>query len=190
MNANQLLDSILQILHTVKEDKAKLQKILDFLEDEIYEEPDEIEIPEKYRKVVSEIAESIDAGLICFLNPETLEIEDIPKNMEYEPEEYEDETGESMDTIELKHHEWQNCYTFEPLESRESFRIMEMFANDLADSRLQSRLIYALGHRKPFSNFKFIVENSPSRANWFEFKKQWLENHVKELLLIKLEEIK
>lgn len=38
MKTKELLDGILGILYTVKEDQAKLQKILLFLEDEIYEE--------------------------------------------------------------------------------------------------------------------------------------------------------
>jgi len=70
-------------LYTVKEDKAKLTKILTFLETEIYENPDqeeEIQVPEKFQKVVTEIAENIDAGITCFLNLDTLEMEEIHEN--------------------------------------------------------------------------------------------------------------
>ena len=53
MCTQQLPDQILPILHWAKDDKEKLQRILDFLMDEIYEEPDKtVEIPEKYREVV------------------------------------------------------------------------------------------------------------------------------------------
>jgi hypothetical protein len=52
MSAKQLMEQILPVLYTVKEDEEKLQKILDFLLAEIYEEPQEEEISEKYRKVV------------------------------------------------------------------------------------------------------------------------------------------
>ena len=38
MNAGQLLNQILPILYTVKENEEKLQKILDFLLEDIYEE--------------------------------------------------------------------------------------------------------------------------------------------------------
>lgn len=87
MNAQQLLNEILPILHSVKEDKEKLQKILDFLLEEIYKEPEEqeIEISEKYRELVHSVAENIDCGLVCFINPETLEVEDIPKSMLDDP---------------------------------------------------------------------------------------------------------
>jgi len=44
------------------------------MHNEIYEEPnDEIIIPEKYKELVKRTAESIDCGLVCFINPETLE---------------------------------------------------------------------------------------------------------------------
>ena len=38
MKADQLLNQILPILYTVKENEEKLQKILDFLLEDIYEE--------------------------------------------------------------------------------------------------------------------------------------------------------
>jgi len=83
MNAQQLLNELLPILHSVKEDEEKLQKILDFLLKEIYAVPveNEPEIPEKFRKLVHDVAENIDCGLVCFINPETLEVEEVPKGM-------------------------------------------------------------------------------------------------------------
>lgn len=192
MEAQKLLNEILPILYTVKEDPIKLQKVLDFLLDEIYEEPeenDEIEVPEKYLKAVSKIADSIDAGLICFLNMDTLEIEDIPKELLYEldlREDLDDEDEESDDGFNLKYHTWENRMTFEPLESHESFKIMRRFTDQLEDEKLQGKLYNALNHSKPFANFKFLIDNSDYRQNWFDFKKHQLEIHVKELLSIEL----
>lgn len=190
MNAQKLLNEILPILYTVKEDPVKLQKILQFLLDEIYEEPDEeddVEVPEKYLKAVAEIADALDAGFISFLNMDTLEVEDVPKDMIVDPEEFELMTGESLDTMDFKYPSWENVMTFEPLESHESFEIMEKFANRLDDKKLQNKLADALNNRKPFANFKFIVENSPYRQQWFDFKKRCLEIHVKELLSMELD---
>ena len=92
MNQDHLLNQILSILHAVKDDDLKLQKILDFLEAEIYEEPQEEQIPEKYRKVVHDIAQFIDSGLVCFLNPETLELEYMLQNEALFPEDFTDLT--------------------------------------------------------------------------------------------------
>jgi hypothetical protein len=190
MNAQKLLNEILPILFTVKEDPVKLQKILQFLLDEIYEEPeeeDEIEVPEKYLKAVSEIADGIDAGFVCFLNMDTLEVEDVPKEMVIDPEDYELITGISPEEADLKYPTWENVLTFEPLQSNESFDIMRKFTERMADQKLQSKLIYALNNRKPFANFKFIIDNSQYRQEWFDFKKHCLEIHVKELLSMELD---
>lgn len=78
--------------------------------------------------------------------------------------------------------------TFEPLESHESFEIIRKFTDSLEDKKLQKQLANALNNRKPFANFKFIIDNSKYRQDWFDFKKRCLEEHVKELLLQKLEE--
>ncbi len=64
MNSKQLLDEILYILRLTMDDKDKLEKIYQFLMDEIYEEPQETEIPKKYKSLVRETADSISAGLI------------------------------------------------------------------------------------------------------------------------------
>lgn len=197
MNAQKLLNEILPILYTVKENPVKLQKILQFLKNEIYEDPeedpeeeedDDIQVPEKYLKAVSEITDGIEIGNICFLNMDTLETEDVPENLLVDPEEFEAMTGESFKTMDYKYPTWENCMTFEPLRSNESFQIMQKFTNQFNDQSLQNKLEFALRNRKPFANFKSIIDNSEYRQQWFDFKKQFLENHVKELLSIKLSE--
>ncbi|MFA5328762.1 MAG: hypothetical protein WC384_13300 [Prolixibacteraceae bacterium] len=183
MKTDELLHQILPILHSVKDDEEKLQQILDFLLEEIYEEPDdeEIVIPEKYRKLVHDIAESIDCGMVCFVNPETFEMEDVPKTLLDEGfvfDEEEDEVEEKEDTMFLEHLKWEKCITVEQPESRESFRIMEGFVSEVDDKKLQKQLINALGNRHPFANFKNIIDGSQYRKEWFAFKQQKLEEVV------------
>lgn len=180
MKPNELLDQILPILHSVKDNEEKLQQILDFLLEEIYEEPDddEIIIPEKYRELVRKTAESIDCGMICFINPETLEMEDVPKTLLEEGFVLDDEDEEEDNAMYLEHRKWEECITVEPRESRESFRIMEDFVSEVDDKKLQKQLINALEHRHPFANFKNIIEGSPFRKEWFAFKQQKLEELV------------
>ncbi|HEY3370647.1 MAG TPA: UPF0158 family protein [Prolixibacteraceae bacterium] len=189
MKAQKLLDQIMPILYTVKEDPVKLEKILQFLLDEIYEEPEEeeIEVPEKYLKAVAEIAGGLDAGLFCFLNMDTLETEVVPESFLVDLDEFEQYKEEWGDNIEFKYPSWENCMTFEPLESHESFKIMERYTNQLEDKKLQIQLVNALNHRKPFAHFKFIIDNSVYRQDWFDFKKHRLEIYVKELLSLELE---
>jgi hypothetical protein len=195
MNAQQLLNEILPILHSVKEDKEKLQKILDFLLEEIYTEPEEeeIEIPEKYKELVHDVAEYIDCGLVCFINPETLEVEEIPKGMvdgfsDFSlNSELEDDEDEDEDEQKILHQDWETCITVEPRESNESFKIMERFVDEVNDKNLKNKLINALNNRKPFVNFKNIVESSDYRAAWFAFKQRQLEIMVWDELEYELE---
>lgn len=189
MNAQQLLNEILPILHSVKEDRVKLQKILDFLLEEIYEEEeeeDEIEVPEKYFKAVKAIAGGIDDGLISILNMDTLEVEHVPQGMLMDPEDFESATGTRFEEADFKHPGWKNTLTFEPLESHESFGIMRKFTERLQDKKLQSKLIYALNNRKPFAHFKNHLDNSNYSQAWFDFKQRCLETHIKELLSVEL----
>jgi hypothetical protein len=179
MNAQQLLNEILPILHSVKEDREKLQKILDFLLEEVYVEPEEeFVIPKKYRELIHSVAENIDCGLVCFINPETLEVEDIPKGMldgfsdfSINPE-FEDEVEDEQKFL---HEDWETYITVEPRESSESFKIMERFVDEVNDKNLKNKLINALNNRKPFANFKNIVESSDYREDWFAFKQRQLE---------------
>ena len=186
MNTNQLQGEILAIIKTVFEDKKALQKIHAFLLSEIYEEPEPEEIPKRYKEVVSKIADSLLAGLICFFNPETFEVEDIPKEMAYDPEEFEMVTGETFESAGLKHENWQNCLTIEPMESHDSFKIMEYFVDEVKDINFQEKLINALNRNKPFANFKYLVENSDYRQQWFDFRQAKYEFYVWDIIRINI----
>lgn len=174
MNTNQLMNEILAVLQTIQNDKHKLEKLHQFVVNEIYEEPEPEEIPEKYKKIVSEIADNLLAGLVCFLNPDTLEIEFLPKNLAYDPEEFEMVTGETWESAGIKHENWQKCIEVEPMESFDSFKVMEYFIDELNNEKMQEKLVKALNKPKPFANFRNVVENSDYRQQWFEFRqKQW-----------------
>lgn len=189
MITQELMDEILPIIYSIKDDNSKLQMILDFLHEEIYIEPDfaeEVELPDKYKKVVSEIADSIECGFVCFLNVDTLESEEFPKEMLNDPEEFEAMTGQSIKSLESKHTGWKKYITFEPLDSFEDFQIMKQFTNLTEDERLQNRLTNALESRKPFANFINILDNTEHLHLWYKFKKQYMRDHVKEMLLLGL----
>lgn len=72
----------------------------------------------------------------------------------------------------------------EPLDSHESFRIMEDFTMSLPESALKSRLVEALSRNKPFRRFRNIVDQDLMLRNaWFAFReaahrqyaRDWLE---------------
>jgi len=184
MNKSQLQNEILAIIRTVFDDKKALEKIHAFLIAEIYEEPEPEKIPTKCKKVVSEIADGLSAGLICFFNPDTFEVEDIPKELAYDPEEYEMITGETFESTGLNHGSWENCITIEPMESHDSFKIMENFVDEIKDTSIQERLKNALSRKKPFANFKYLVENSEYRQQWFDFRQAQYERYVWDIIKI------
>ncbi len=62
--------------------------------------PQPKKISEKYKDVVSKIADSLLAGLVCYFNPYTLEVEDIPEFMVHDTDEYELMKGEPGNSIE------------------------------------------------------------------------------------------
>ncbi len=182
MNKSQIQNEILAIIRTVFEDEKALQKIHTFLLSEIYEEPQPEVIPEKYKNVVSKIADSLLAGFICYFNLDTLEVEDVPEFMVQDPDEYELMTGEPGDSIELKHQNWPNYVEIEPMESHESFKIMEYFIDELSDKNFQDKLIIALNRKKPFANFKYLIESSDYRQQWFDYRQTQYEHYVWDII--------
>ena len=178
MNTKQLMNEILAVLKTIQNDKKKLEILHGFVMNEIYEEPKPDEIPEKYKKIVSEIADNLLAGWICFFNPGTLEVEFLPKAAVYDPEEFEMVTGETWENTGIKYVNWQKCIEIEPMESHDSFKVMEYFIDHIKDKYLQEKLTKTLNRKKPFANFKNLIENSDYRQLWFDFRQTQYENYV------------
>jgi Uncharacterised protein family (UPF0158) len=71
----------------------------------------------------------------------------------------------------------------EPLDSHESFRIMENFAASLPESALKGRLFDALSRNKPFRRFNDVVHSEPSlRGHWFAFRDLAQERYARDWL--------
>lgn len=184
MRTQDKLNKVLDIIRSIMDNDDKLTQLLEFLENEILEDNAENDaseednhmdqVPEKYRKIIKEIAENMSANLISYFNPDTFEIEFYHENSIMEIYEEEDEE-EEWTSPELK---WDNCITVDPLETRESFRIMENFVDQLKDKKEVARLSQALNGAKPFANFKHLIHNSEFRQNWFDFRQKELEKYV------------
>ena len=130
------------------------------------------------KETVREIAEMLDGGHICYLNPDTLETVFTlnPGSWEY----YE----ESEDDIKI--HEqvdsWERRITLAPPESFESFKFMEGFIDELPEreSSLRYKLVSALSHSHPFARFKAVIDSCPYRQEWFAYKQKCLEAYVRD----------
>ena len=69
---------------------------------------------------------------------------------------------------------------FEKFESWESYKMMESFIATVNDDKLSQELHAAIQKKKPFSRFKYIIEEAGEyRQQWFDFKETYYMNHVR-----------
>ncbi|MFT4222005.1 UPF0158 family protein [Dysgonomonas sp.] len=134
------------------------------------------------QEVIRNIAQEIDMGMICYLNTDTMELDSVFGSSydAYGSGDYDDMYKQVYDKV----NSWQHSICIEPLESWESFEIMERFIEEVIpeNNGLKDTLVRAMSQRHPFRNFKFHIDNSPYRQDWFDFKQQQLEIHVRNLL--------
>ena len=126
------------------------------------------------QNLIKEIAQELDCGNDCFYNIKTKEIITIPSFFETLDEtEFKKIFQSDLTRIEKQK---DDLIKFEVLESFQSLKIMEEFVRQLSDQQLQSELENILANKKPFQNFKFIIEQTEFRNNWFEFKQSVKKN--------------
>lgn len=130
----------------------------------------------KQSDIIKEIAQELDCGFDCYYNSKTDEIVTIPSFAQFSDEEdFKEAFSDSLKKVE-KHKK--DFIKFEHLESFESFKIMELFVEQLSDQNLKSELENVLVNKNPFQNFKNKVDHSDFRQNWFDFKQKELEKRV------------
>lgn len=135
------------------------------------------------KQQIKEIAEELDCGFRCFWNIKNNEIAVIPDELSYP----------DID-IELWKEQYQkiddNFNDFKEIEkpsSKDSFNIMLGFVDSLPDSlNIKQKLSHSLGGRRPFREFKYLIDNSGQyRQMWFDFKstmlQQWVEDKINEI---------
>ncbi|ULQ55821.1 UPF0158 family protein [Flavihumibacter rivuli] len=130
--------------------------------------------------ILNEIAQELDLGFRAFIHKETGQLVFIPDLMNYpdiEIEAWKEETA----LLEKHPSDFEEICKWE---SWEAFRVMEAFVNEVSgDRRLQIRLLDALEGKKPFSRFKYVIDNSgPYRQQWFDFKHQRMMEYVAQQL--------
>ena len=125
---------------------------------------------------VKRIAEELDSGFDCYYNSKSDDIIAIPSVSLFSDEEDLKEAFQTqLETIE-KHQT--DFIKFEVLQSFQSFKIMEQFVQLITDQLLKAELEQILANKKPFQNFKYKIDHSEFRQNWFDFKRNALEKIV------------
>ena len=133
-------------------------------------------LPEK----IKEIAEQLDCGFRAFIHKSTGQMLFVPNENDM-PDIDLDSWTEELELLEIN---FTDYYEIEKWTSSEAFEMMADFAEQLTENKqLQSKLIDALNKKKPFREFKFVIENSGNyRQQWFDFKNSWQQDFVERQL--------
>ncbi|WP_339701628.1 UPF0158 family protein [Algoriphagus aquimarinus] len=125
-------------------------------------------------KDIAEIADWLDCGMFCFYHKPTgvIESHPDPEDPFFDPEPWEE-------LIEKIESDWNNYKSFEKMDSREGFQVMEDFAHSLSDFYFREKLLKQLSNRKPFQSFRYMIDESEYRQDWFDFKKKAYIEFVK-----------
>jgi hypothetical protein len=131
------------------------------------------------KEQIKEIAGNLEMGFRCLIHKESLKMTFIPdedKHLDIEIESWKKEL-KAINKTRNKYFE------IDGMDSRNSFRIIEEFIESVDDRHLQEKLGQAIRRPKPFSNFKFEIDNSgPVRDKWFAFKEnklmEWVEGQL------------
>jgi hypothetical protein len=126
---------------------------------------------------IKEIAEQLSLGFRAFIHKNTYRMLFIPEENNFFDMEMDAWAEESK---ELKKNA-SEYYKIERWSSREAFNMMVEFAEQLTDNpSLQSQVFSALNRRKPFREFKAVIDYSGDyREKWFAFKNSWERDYVK-----------
>ena len=130
------------------------------------------------KKDIEEIAELPDTGMVCFFHIPAGATEyyaDPDDNMEIDDDAWQ-ETAEKVEA------DWENYMKFRRMDSRRGYQVMEDFAYAMEDHKFRDQRLDQLSRPKPFSRFKWTVDNSDYRQEWFAFKKQASIDWVNEQL--------
>ncbi len=142
----------------------------------------EMKMIELSKEQIKEIAERLETGEKCFVHVHTRELVSYPDPLQYP--DFDD--GFHQEEMQKVEENGQDYLEIEGMGSREGFRLMEAFAEQLDSSRLQERLYRALRQKKPFQHFKSEIDNAGEyRQIWFAFKNQqmidWVNDKINEL---------
>jgi len=126
---------------------------------------------------IKEIAGLLDCGMICFFHTENGTIESYPDDMDLVDDH--ELWQEIIDKIELDFHKY---IKFEKMDSSQSFKVMVDFIDQLNSHEFKLKLVDILNHSKPFRHFKYAIDNSDYRQDWFDHKNKMYVNWIKEQL--------
>ncbi len=123
---------------------------------------------------IATMAEDLDMGMRCFINIKT------GKLMSAIPDDgYVDVCDENLKLFLANEDDY---FELEQLRSGISFRMMEDFVDRVDDEKVKEKLINALQKRKPFRNFRDVLDHSDYIEDWYDYKRactiDWFKQQV------------
>ena len=131
-------------------------------------------------ELINDIAQDLDIGLSVFVHRKTLETISYPNPDQYSEDEME-VWQEDIDKVENNAGDY---FEVERWHGSDMHDIMSDFVEEIVTQPvLKARLTEALQGRKPFQNFKFLIDNSgDNRESWFSYKLQREKDWVRRAL--------
>lgn len=117
---------------------------------------------------IKEVAEELQSEMKCFVHQKTGKVISYPdpdRNMAIQEEYWQEQIAE----IEAN---FDDYLEMESMSSLRSFQVMEDFVKALLREKYGSRLFIILNSPKPFRHFKYEIEGSAYREQWFAFRNQ------------------
>lgn len=129
---------------------------------------------------IREVTELILCGQLCFLNTITGDFEYHPAEMDF----FSDEENPWQEVIDKIENNWGDYIRIEPLNSNQSYTVMESYADQLKSDGFRKKLPTAFNRPKPFRNFNYLIPESNFRQEWFDFRKErnieWVKEQIPE----------
>lgn len=128
-------------------------------------------------EMIDEIAEMLDAGMVCFYHK-------ITGEMEYYPDEFRNPGFDEevwADAINKVEENSDDYLRFEGMSSFESFKVMENFIAGITHIPTHNKFIDAISRKKPFRHFSDLLLYYPElRQQWFVYKQECYTAYVTE----------
>ncbi|MCD7977125.1 MAG: hypothetical protein LUG51_08190 [Tannerellaceae bacterium] len=185
MKIEDLYQMVLSKLGHIKEDESKLSRVFILLEQMDVDGGEEeivgvdVEDGEEYRSLVMQIADALNDGFVCFVNPQTLEMEPVDCKGYYDAIEIAEQNEDMMDEYDLDFTKWDGYIRLQPFGREELRTAMGKFALEIDDPKLAEKLQNALEANKPLRKMLDMIRDADKWLVWQVFKKQEIINYVK-----------
>ncbi|MDR2917105.1 MAG: hypothetical protein LBV74_20115 [Tannerella sp.] len=190
MKTEEIYLDIVEKLSRIRENREILIEVLNFLEAKMSDDTgSDNQIPPEYADIIEQITEALNDGFACFLNPETLEVEQVSNSGLFgvSETEYDEQNDDMVDEFGLDYPEWGSYVRFEPFGRNDMLNVMEKYVDLLHDDTLRIQLENLSDDDGIVDRFDGIMERTGNMEDWNSFKKKEIENYVTSHLMSGLE---